>query len=289
MVNYKHDLVSNAGRKVVYEEFSLNEQEKCYKGDLQEDSSLTLFNEEALQLLPPIENFELEDEGSEDACSVRDERLKMFTDSFPGRAICRLIITRGDGTQGVGTGWLNGPGSVVTAGHCVYSKRLNQWSKSIVVVPGKNNTNELYGKFISSNFWSVAGWTQDKNTEYDYGVIELNEKIGHELGYFGFGCADNLNLDDKKIINSGYPTDKRDINEIATQWYSKGEIHNITEKNVYYMLDTYKGNSGGPVWLDDEKYQAICIHTNGGCPNYGTKITKQVFNNLLRLKELCNK
>ena len=68
------------------------------------------------------------------------------------------------------------------------------------------------------------------------------------------------------IINSGYPADKTG-NLVDTQWYMKGKIEKLTERKVYYYLDTYGGNSGSCVWIDDAKYQVICIYAHGGCSN----------------------
>ena len=66
----------------------------------------------------------------------------------------------------------------------------------------------------------------------------------------------------------------------------KGKIEKLTERKVYYYLDTYGGNSGSCVWIDDAKYQAICIHAYGGCPNSGTRVNKEVFENLLKWRNL---
>ena len=236
--------------------------------------------------LPSIEQLEFgENVNVEDICDA-DNRTKVANTSvYPWRAICRLIITRDDGRVAVGSGWLNGKGTVITAGHCVFSNELKKWHKSIIVIPGKNHTSEPYGNITSSNFHSVKGWTEQLNSEYDYGSIILTNKIGERTGYFGFRYDPDSEIKNKPIINSGYPADKSG-DQTDTQWFTKGGIENLNPRKVYYKLDTFGGNSGSPVWIDDSNNQAICIHAYGGCPNSGTRINKEVFNNLLNWRNI---
>lgn len=50
-----------------------------------------------------------------------DDRVRIQNPSvYPWRAICALRMTAKDGSRWIGTGFLVGPGTVITAGHCVY-------------------------------------------------------------------------------------------------------------------------------------------------------------------------
>jgi glutamyl endopeptidase len=50
-----------------------------------------------------------------------DNRVRVFaTTSYPWRAVCSLKITAKDNSKWIGTGWLVGPRTVITAGHCVF-------------------------------------------------------------------------------------------------------------------------------------------------------------------------
>lgn len=144
---------------------------------------------------------------------------------------------------------------------------------------------EPYGRFTvtTEHFWSVNGWVQEGNQEYDYGAIILNSTIGNNTGYFGFRYDPNDTINQKPILNTGYPSDRN-----GTQWYMKGIVDNVQAQKVYYKLDTMEGNSGGPVCLG-ETNQVICIHAYGGCAatgsNSGTRINRDVYANVLKWKE----
>lgn len=277
-----NEIVNNKGEKIsIKNSMKIDTEVKCFKGN--SELKIAKFNSDGkndIKELPSIEELEFGVQ-KKDLCGP-DDRIRINNaDEYPWRAICRLIITRDDGRVAVGSGWFNGPGSVITAGHCVYSNELKKWNKSIIVIPGKDYNHEPYGRFISTNFWSVNGWTNQGNSEYDYGAIILADKIGNSIGYFGFRYDPDSVIKDKIIINSGYPADKNGT-LVDTQWHMKGKIDRLSERKIYYMLDTYGGNSGSPVWLDDQIYQSICIHAYGGCSNSGTRINSEAFANLMK-------
>ncbi|MBD5797521.1 hypothetical protein BHU24_17250, partial [Bacillus pseudomycoides] len=230
-----------------------------------------------------------------DICGTSDTRKRAFdTKIFPHSATCWLIITDANGGIGVGSGWLNGKGTVITAGHNVFNRDLRKWNKEIIVIPGKNGSiahgAPSFGTFTvtQDKFRSVVGWTEQLNSEYDYGALILSEKVGERTGYFGYKVGDSAILD-KPIKIAGYPSDKVDA-ELATQWYSLGYIQNppLYDRYIAYKLYTVKGDSGGPVWIDDSNYQAIGIHVHGVCPHRAVKITQDVFNNLQRWRNEGN-
>ncbi|AJK90034.1 hypothetical protein PI85_22280 [Lysinibacillus sp. A1] len=212
-----------------------------------------------------------------------DERSPILnTKIYPWRAICQLIITRADGARARATGWLNGKGTVITAGHCVYSTDLNKWNTSITVVLGRNGNEEPYGEITSTNLSSVKGWTEQHDPNYDYGAIILPTHIGDVTGYFGFAAYQDSQLKNVKANLSGYPGDKPN-----TQWFMYDTITNVANRKIYYDIDTVGGHSGSPLWIDapDGQHYAVGIHAYGGCPNSATRINQDVFNNLLIWKQ----
>lgn len=290
MADTLNDLVNGKGEKISFTEGdTTTTQSESFHGENVELEVASIEQEFDVEKLPSIESLIFPEQ--EDLCST-DERIKISdTKVFPWKAVCRLIITMDDGRVGVGTGWLNGAGTIITAGHCVFDSRQGKkkWHKSIVVIPGKDNTKEPYGRFTitNNNFWSVTGWTQNGDPDYDYGAILLGNKIGNKIGYFGFRYDPDEAIKDKKIVNTGYPADKLG-SLIDTQWHMKDGIQSLTSRKVFYMLDTFGGNSGGPVYLDDNNHQCICIHAYGGCANSGTRINKAVYTNLLKWKQMGN-
>ncbi len=207
----------------------------------------------------------------------RDDRIEVTnTTVVPWRWICKLIITFPNGASGGCTGWFIGPKAVMTAGHCVYSRANGGWARQIEVIPGMRGAIRPYGSMIGTSFRSVTGWTQNSDPNYDYGCIILPSPT--QLGYFGFAALTDASLQNLLVNNSGYPGDKT----FGTQWYNAGRVTNVTARKIYYMLDTYGGQSGSPTWrFQNGQRHAVGIHAYGGCPNSSTRIVTAVFNNMM--------
>jgi V8-like Glu-specific endopeptidase len=221
---------------------------------------------------------------AETVCGA-DDRVRISpATNIPWRWICKLFITFPDNARFVGTGWFIGGRTVMTAGHCVYSKANGGWAKSIEVVPGMDSTSRPYGSQVGTSFRSVLGWINDTKPEYDYGAIILpNCDLGNRVGWFGFAALSNSSLNNLLVNTSGYPGDK----PFGTQWFNAGKVTNVTDRKIYYMIDTMGGQSGSPVWryLNGERH-AVGIHAYGGCPNSATRITNEVFNNMMAWRSI---
>lgn len=239
------------------------------------------FLTEELTSLPPAEQAEFM--APESVCG-RDDRVKVTaTTAVPWRWICQLIITMPNGAGFRGTGWFIGPKCVMTAGHCVYSKANGGWARRIEVIPGMNGAARPYGSSIGTNFRSVTGWTSSADPNFDYGCIVLPNPLGNVVGFFGFASLTNASLNNLMVNTSGYPGDK----PFGTQWFNAGRVTNVTARKIYYMVDTFGGQSGSPVWrfLNGQR-QAVGIHAYGGCPNSATRIISPVYNNMLAWRNL---
>ncbi len=213
-----------------------------------------------------------------------DERVRISPASgAPWRMLCQLIITMPNGAGFRGTGWFIGRRTVMTAGHCVYSKAHGGWAKKIEVIPGMDGASRPYGSAVGTSFRSVTGWTNSADPNFDYGCIVLPTLLGNTTGYFGFANLNDASLANLLLNNSGYAGDK----PFGTQWFNAGRVSSVTARKVYYMLDTYGGQSGSPVWrLANGQRHAVGIHAYGGCPNSATRITTDVFNNMLAWRAL---
>ena len=213
----------------------------------------------------------------------RDDRVQISpATAVPWRWICQLIITMANGGISRCTGWFIGPHTVMTAGHCVFSHGAGGWAKEIEVIPGMDAASRPFGSQKSTTFRSVIGWTKNQDQNYDYGAIILpNNDLGNRVGWFGFAVLTDSALNNLLVNNSGYPAD----NPYGTQWFNAGRTNNVTARKFYYMIDTYGGQSGSPVWRYYEGHrQVLGVHAYGGCPNSATRITKPVFDNMMNWK-----
>jgi V8-like Glu-specific endopeptidase len=238
-----------------------------------------------LEMLPA--SCTLEYATPETVCSTDDRVQITATTSIPWRWICQLVITMANGGQSRCTGWFIGPCTVMTAGHCVFSHSAGGWARRIEVIPGMNGGSRPYGSQIGTSFRSVQGWTGGSgDPNYDYGAIILpNSTLGNRVGWFGFAALTDSSLQNLLVNNSGYPGDK----PFGTQWFNAGRITNVTSRKIYYMIDTFGGQSGSPVWrLQNGERHAVGVHAYGGCPNSATRIVQPVFNNMLAWRNACS-
>lgn len=202
------------------------------------------------------------------------------TKAYPARAIVHISLNFGNKGGGC-TGFLIGPDTVATAGHCVFSKEYKVWATNVVVTPGRNAGTAPFGTCGAKLLHSVKGWTQNLDSGYDYGAIKLNCKIGNTVGWFGYRStpAIPVSLTGTGVSIAGYPGDKA----YGTMWKHSGSILGGINK-VYYPIDTYKGQSGAPVYQENYEKKgpyAVAIHTNSGSTlNAGTRIRPAVFDNL---------
>jgi V8-like Glu-specific endopeptidase len=216
-----------------------------------------------------------------------DDRIRINpTTAYPWRAICSLLIKAKTGKYYIGTGWMVGPGTVITAGHCVYMHDQGGWAEWIDVMPGRNASLKPYGTIRSSNLRSTTGWTNSKNRNNDYGAIILNTKIGNTVGYFGYANKSDSFIKSKTLNLSGYPGDKPS----GQQWFMARKCKSVSSRVITYEIDTAGGQSGSPVWyLEGGNRYAVGIHTNGHqSGNSATRIQSNVYSNIANWKAQGN-
>ena len=227
------------------------------------------------------------DESIHEVVIGSDQRKRIQnTTAFPWRTICSLKITAADDSQWIGTGWLVGPRTVITAGHCVFIRSRGGWVKSVEVIPGRDGSTRPYGECVSRSFRSVTGWTRRRRRSHDYGAIILPRdcRYGDQLGWFGYGSYSSGTLKNLMVNLSGYPGDKQPT---GTQWFDARKIKKVNARSLVYNIDTAGGQSGAPVWWlkDNGQRYAVGIHTNGhSSGNSATRIVKPVFDNIKHWK-----
>jgi glutamyl endopeptidase len=194
-----------------------------------------------------------------------------------------LLITARDGSQWIGTGWFISNRTLITAGHCVYIKNSglpnrDGWVKTIQVMPGRNGAQLPFGSVTSSRFWTVKGWADSGDDNYDYAAIIIPTDLGKTVGTIGFGSYRDPELVGSVANVTGYPGDK----DSGTLWYDSKGIASVTPTKVYYDIDTAGGQSGACVYVIKNKQRiAVAVHAYGGpVTNSGTRISPPVYQNL---------
>jgi V8-like Glu-specific endopeptidase len=205
-------------------------------------------------------------------------RCVVQTDDYPWCSVCSLVITDENSEVWVGSGWLAGPRTVITAGHCVYLHDALQWARQVEVFPGRNGESNQRG-YVSTDLHSVAGWTQGRKEEFDYGAVILREPITL-LRPFDYRPLADGELTSLQCVNLfGYPGEKAR----GTMWGYWGRVIEVRPQRLGYRISTSGGQSGGPVWVKEggDRY-VVGIHNYGGSGaiNYGTRLTPAVQHNI---------
>lgn len=205
-----------------------------------------------------------------------DERVRILdTDLAPWRMICALRMRGPSGAGAIGTGWFIGPKTLLTAGHCVYSTQFfGGWASTIEVIPGLNGIGDAelarpYGSATSDKFSSVDRWIQHGDPDFDVGCIHLAEPLGEVVGWFGVGALSPERLESFLVNVSGYPADR---GAGVEQYHARNRVQRITDRRMFYEVDTYGGQSGAPVWIHEEEGAppvAVAVHAygTGGTPS----------------------
>lgn len=201
-----------------------------------------------------------------------DDRTRILeTDMYPWRMICALKINDG---RFIGTGWLAGPDTIVTAGHCVYHKSdLGGWAKNITVIPALDGDVEnppLGNESVqtSTTFFATDAWQADQDPDFDIGCIKLDEPIGNDLGWFATAALADQELEEHLVNISGYPGDKpkHSFPKGNEQWFHSNRIHYVSPRRIYYDVDTMGGQSGSPVWIyrsTSDQPEVVGVHAYG--------------------------
>lgn len=200
-----------------------------------------------------------------------DERSVVTdTTKFPYSAICKLLITyekNGLWYKEVGTGFLISENQVLTAGHCLYNRKLQTIARSIEVTPGANKGQAPYGTFTVTTDQLVVNpdYLQSGRSEDDFGFIQLDSPVGRKTKYFSF--ADTSNLSENEIFTlcgypyestaSGYPSENEMVQKYGTG--SLAHALNTPDNVLQHDIDSAPGQSGSPIF--NSKYEVAAIHT----------------------------
>ncbi|HHK5599869.1 trypsin-like serine peptidase [Bacillus cereus group sp. BceL035] len=280
--------VSNVGERVLFQEQSLYSNDRRGEDLVSPSFEGRKHGGEDWGYLLRDSNFNYPSNILTHSIIGRDDRIRVTdTTLYPYRAIVHLVIQfNGQEVYGC-TGALISKDTVFTAGHCVYNKKLGGWAKNVIVTPGRNGNQAPYLPYSWTKLYSVSGWTDDGDSEFDYGAIKLNGSPGDYTGWLGYRTTNVESPKGLLAVVPGYPCDKVG-NEKYTMWTDYGPIEGISPRILTYRMDTYGCQSGAPVYHDYSRtgVTIIATHTVGSNSwNSGNRVTDDVFNNLKKWSE----
>lgn len=191
-----------------------------------------------------------------------------FPWSLHGFIECRYS----NGFVGRGTATLIDKSCLITAAHCLYDydHGADKYipATEIHFYLGRNNDRYTY-KLNPSKFIVHPQYLQ-RDENYDFGVIKLEENIGLEAGWASLKVCDDVVLEKETINVSGYPADKGFLNILRNvpsynMYTMTGPIAKVTKNKIYYRIDTSEGQSGAGVWVLNPEGIVEClgVHVTG--------------------------
>lgn len=210
-----------------------------------------------------------------------DDRVPITNTTItPWRCICQLVMEGMHDEQVLGTGWMAGPRTVLTAGHNLVSHKTGRSPTRITVIPGRAGNFAPFDFFEADDFDVAPQWQASRSEEHDLGVIWLDKAVGERTGWFGFASRTNESLEQLIVNTAGYPADKR----IGTQWFNSGRVDECRPRVLEYGLDTQSGQSGSPIFVFDERDErvVVAVHAYGDDgSNLGIRVNDEVFDRFM--------
>jgi len=157
------------------------------------------------------------------------------------------------------SGFLYGENIVATSGHCLYHVKSKKWATDVFVFPGRNGSSVPFGFCKGTRLVVAHEYISASAESADYGAIRLNCKVGSKTDFFPIRAV-SVSVGNSCTV-AGYPGDKP-----LTQWEGGGLVRAVSSSQIFYDSDTFKGNSGGPLWVyipSESETLVAGMHSNG--------------------------
>lgn len=200
------------------------------------------------------------------------------------RSTAKLLIFGRNGKNYVGSGFMIGPNSVATSGHCVYDSDLGGWAKEITVIPALNGTSQPYGSAKSYKLECGGNWASSYDKQDDWGVIRIKSNLGNSTGWLGLKYQ-SASYNGALVRALGYPgTPETDGTHMYYMW---GNVTSCSARTIAGDWDLIGGQSGGPVQYYSNGYKIIGINRGVGS-NYSAclRIDEWIYNKLMSYRSL---
>ncbi len=186
-----------------------------------------------------------------------------------------------NGSPCTATGFMIGPRAVATNGHVLYNPQYDTYASNLVVYPAYSNSLTPYGSANATAYIMNEGWTDERNNEYDWAVIELDSNIGDSTGYLGLRWQGS-SYNGTSFMSNGYPYEVNGY-ENYYMYCSTGTVTSSSDRKLKSNnTNSIDGMSGGPAYIYNESsgYVAIALISGGivgGTENGYVRITQEVY------------
>lgn len=203
---------------------------------------------------------------------VPDTRVKPF------QMICSIEHDVGGVFTPVGTGFLVGPSTVVTAAHVLFDAGAALDPPRVRVIPARDGDGAPpFGAFICARdkYMFHPAWKGAQKPETDCAAIHLPQRVGDIVGRFKVASFANARLEGRMINIAGYPADVGIPGQFAPErrqlWHHANQLSALQPKRIFYSTDTSPGQSGAPAYLWPDPGGEQGAHTVVGVHAYGSE------------------
>ncbi len=207
-------------------------------------------------------------EGGDVICGTRgivgneDNRIP----DWSNRGVAKIMCGTDESEVGyLGSGFVVGPHTIATAAHVVFKTEINHAYKlSEIFLFDANQTCHSFtpveyhipASFANEYFYTALN---------DYALITVEEDLSNYNSFVLGTVTDTALINELNIKTVGFPTYIYSNIESQTSYtsslinngtlhderLSSGQITNLDNDIIYYDADTSKGNSGGPVYVEE--------------------------------------
>lgn len=204
----------------------------------------------------------------------------------PYKAIGYLSVTK-NGSNHRGTCACFASNAALTAAHVVWDSANSVAATNYSISFGRNGNVYPYNTITEQPVEIIIPeeYKNTGSTQYDYAILLYDDNT--TISYYKFGFGKTLTTS-THITVTGYPKDTSGATGGSSnsyqQWTDNGYVTSLGTSTISYTIDTTGGQSGAPVYKDNNVIVAV-HHGGNSTANTAKRIDDDLFSLMKSIKE----